>query len=132
MSSTRVLLVPHVTELEDLRRALEGGFILNPKVEGLGDVEELQVQDQKGESVAIIEHWLSTPAALQELLSESAADPTKMKGFLVRMIDWRQARAVMAILADRDRAWIYDADSSEILPGTDYARAARRDVALGY
>ena len=107
MSRDLFLLLPAPADLDTIRSCLSNYFELNPKVEGLGDAEELHVKQADGGG-AIFE---TAPGVLVENIRgfrEGSLPPGQFRAFHVRLFGRGNEDAVLFV-ADQLHGWLYDA-----------------------
>jgi hypothetical protein len=107
MGQLTMLILPVPADLDAIRACLDGKFALNPKVEGLGDVEELQATNEAGR-VTIFE---TVPGPLSEMLRnamrERSLAPDDFKCFWARY-GWATSEAALLCAAEALHGWLYD------------------------
>ena len=97
MSRLLILILPAPADLDAIRAVLVGHFRLNPKVEELGEVEELQAGDENG-GVTIFETMpFAAPSnVLSEQMRARGLDPLGYRFFIVKL-PGREAQDVSTV-----------------------------------
>ncbi len=115
MSRHLTLILPAGVRLNNLRQLLTPRFALNPKTEGLGELEELQIGEFNSACASVVVGW---PARLRkgrllEMLSAKTCDGRVWNAYPVAAYKWDTAMNVVAVIGSRWEAWIF-ADSGEL------------------
>lgn len=116
MGQLLMLILPTPTNLDTIRSCLNGKFDLNPKVEGLGDVEELHATNESGRTT--IFERVPTPASetVRIAMLQRALAPEDFEYFWARH-GWATSDSAMLCAAEALHGWLYDAWNQLLSPG---------------
>lgn len=115
MSQLVMLILPAPANLDTIRSCLAERFALNPKVEGLGDVEELHATDEAGRTT-VFEAVIDAPSEmLRDAISRRAGRREEYTCFLVRY-GWATSEAALVHAAGSLHGWVYDSWSRLLSP----------------
>ncbi|HXE54282.1 MAG TPA: hypothetical protein VN541_14760 [Tepidisphaeraceae bacterium] len=115
--------------MDVLRARLQDQFALNAKIEGLGELEQIDVQDRQRRYVAVIEHAdipLSRPG-LRDMLVRRGANLENLRAFHIRVSNWTEFNHLIQLVGNEDGAWVFAPDVSRLFSGAEYASYTLQD-----
>jgi hypothetical protein len=126
MSDWHYLFLPRPASMKTIRHCLAGSHELNRDLD-LGELEELNVRENSGQLVCVIER---ESAPISEVVEEAVlgriSNPDALQGFQLRYCKWPGMNHLLARLADRSDAWIYlDGAEGALISGAAYALQVR-------
>jgi hypothetical protein len=110
-----MLILPAPASLDTLRGCLAGKFALNPKVEGLGDLEELQATNESDRTTV----FERVPGPVSEMLRgamrQRSLAPEDFEYFWARY-GWATSEAALLCTAEALHGWLVDTWSRLLSP----------------
>ena len=96
MSRELLIAKPLGSSMDSLRSRLDALYSLSRKVEGLGELETIDVATSDGKDIATIEISERKPRGLlARMLRERAVNPDELAYFWIRIYDWRRTNELL-------------------------------------
>jgi hypothetical protein len=101
-------MLPKPASLDTIRNKLAARFELNPRVEGLGDVEELDVQEGETLVGEIEIRRADQYPRVVRALNDMGVDAQSLDWFYIGYAKFPQLMRVIELVADVRGAWVLD------------------------